>query len=71
MTPVTIEITPTDASWQSASEMIEHIKRKNPEGYKLSFVVKECFRVERNKDLGDNIVQINNTHAVGKNVFMN
>lgn len=71
MTPVTIEVTPTDCSWQTASALIEQIKKKNPNGYKLGFVVKDCFRVEKDNKAAEAIYQFNNhTAMVGKNIYM-
>lgn len=69
MTNVSIEVTPADASWESACEMISQILQKNPQGYKLGFVVKDCFKVKKSAEASDRIFQINNQHAVGKNIF--
>lgn len=71
MIPVTVEVTPSDASWESACEMIEQIIQRNSQSYKLGFVVKDCFKVDKCAERGDKIYQINNHNAVGKNVYMN
>lgn len=69
---VAVEVTPSDSSWQTASELIEQIKKKCPNGYNLSFIVKECFRVEKGSQTAEAVYQINNHNAVvGKNVYMN
>ena len=72
VTRVTVEITAPDGSYETGSEMIEEIKKRNRrDGYEISFVLKDCFRVSRGKSDGDSIIQFNNQHAVGKNVIFN
>lgn len=67
-TRVNIVITPRDCSWQSANELIEQIKQRNPNGYEISFTVRDCFKVDKGNGNGDFICQCQNAHAVGKTI---
>lgn len=72
MTDVTVRLTPKKPTWSAARAEIEKIERDNPRNYKLKFVIEECYSAaDDDNTQGDKIYQFGNTHAVGKNVFMN